>query len=97
MTSWHPILNAHETEPGSWTMIGAFEQPYALIRFLSIGGELGYRAVTWAERSEDRELIGYYTTLRAACDHAHGWLIAHTGPQGFAPNPWGGQDVQTHE
>lgn len=30
------------------------------------GGEYGYRAVTWAERSEDRQLVGYYRNLRAA-------------------------------
>ena len=41
-----------------------------IIRLISVGGEHGYRAVTWAERSEDRRLIGYYRTLRAAANSA---------------------------
>lgn len=46
------------------------EEPYACIRFLRIGGELGYRVVTWKRASSDRELIGYRWSLRGACELA---------------------------
>jgi hypothetical protein len=40
--------------------------------------------VTWSERSEDRELIGYYRTLRAATFWAHKhWLRTLARPGGI--------------
>lgn len=81
--SWHPLLAAVETEPGVWHMIAQFDRCYAVIRMLRVGGEVGYRAVTWAPRSEDRVLIGYYRTLRAAAAAAHRrWLDSHAGQGG---------------
>ena len=69
--TWHPILAAVEVEPGHWYMADATRKRYGIIRFLAIQGESGYRTVTWAERSEDRQLIGYYTSLRAAASACH--------------------------
>ncbi|WP_167044205.1 hypothetical protein [Salinibacterium sp. ZJ454] len=87
--NWHPILAAVETEPGQWQMVGDGHGPYAIVKLIRIGDEAGYRAVTWAPAAEDRQLIGYYRTLRAACEAAHRVFIASHGPNGFAPNPWG--------
>lgn len=72
---WHPILAAVELEPGCWELVSQYGTRYAVIRLLEMGGERGYRAVTWAESSADRELIGYYRTLRAAAKAGHDrWL-----------------------
>jgi hypothetical protein len=76
---WHPVLAAMESEPGQWIMIDTTNKRYGLIRLLRIGGEWGYRSVTWAERSEDRRLIGYFTSLRAAAEAAHGDFLREHG------------------
>lgn len=88
-SEWHPILAAVEVEPGHWNMVGQWDRIYGVIRLLEIGGERGYRAVTWAERSEDRELIGYYRSLRAACEAVQLALVAASS--GASPNydGWG--------
>jgi hypothetical protein len=82
--SWHPILAAVESEPGQWLMMAQFGRCYGVIRYLRIGGEWGYRAVTWAERSDERQLIGYFRTLRAACWAAHRRFLASHGQNGAA-------------
>lgn len=84
---WHPILSAHEYAPGEWLMVDPSAKPYAVVRALEIGGERGYRVVTWAERSEDRRLVGYWRTLRAACAAAHRHYLAQHGPGEFAGYP----------
>jgi hypothetical protein len=76
MVTWHPILSAVEHEPGVW-ILTAQTGPYALVRLLQVGGESGYRAVTY---SEPRVLIGYYRTLRAACAAAHTAYLRTHGP-----------------
>jgi hypothetical protein len=82
--AWHPILAAVEQGPGEWGMTAQYERPYAIVRLLRVGGELGYRTVTYAERSEDRELIGYFRTLRAATYWAHRhWLRTLAKPGGI--------------
>ena len=82
MTDWHPILAAIEHEPGIWHMTDPTGKQYAIVRLLERDGELGYRAVTWAERSEDRQLIGYYTNLKAATMAAHMRFIGEHGQGG---------------
>lgn len=86
---WHPLLAAEEDPVGTWTMRSPDGAPYGVIRLLEIGGERGYRAVTWAERSEDRELVGYYRTLRAAAMAAHRRHLASHGPRSRAPRAHG--------
>ncbi|WP_167139659.1 hypothetical protein [Diaminobutyricimonas sp. TR449] len=86
---WHPILATVETTPGNWQMVSDSRGPYAVIRLIRISGEAGYRVETWAPAPEGRQLIGYYRTLRAACEAAHRAFIASHGPRGFAPDPWG--------
>lgn len=83
MSHWHPILAAHEYAPGEWIMVDPSAKPYAVVRALEVAGERGYRAVTWAERSEDRQLIGYWRTLRAACEGAHRFHLSSHGPAPF--------------
>lgn len=87
MSSWHPIMAAHEYAAGEWLMIDPSAKPYAVVRALEVGGERGYRVVTWAERSEDRQLVGYWQTLRAACAAAHRHYLAQHGPGDFAGYP----------
>jgi len=83
VSGWHPILAAVESEPGTWFMVDeGRNRCYGVIRLLRIRGEAGYRAVTWAERSEDRELIGYYRSLRAASSAAHNRLLSTYGNPG---------------
>jgi len=81
-TGWHPILAADEVEPGVWLLRAWDGTPYAIVRALELGGERGYRATTWAERSEDRRLIGYWKTLRRACEFAHARFLRRHGPNG---------------
>jgi hypothetical protein len=69
--AWHPLLAAVEPEPGLWYMVDSTRLCYGVIRYLTIRGQSGYRAVTWATRSEERQLIGYFTTLAAATSAAH--------------------------
>jgi len=76
MTQWHAILNAVEIEAGAWHLT-AQTGPYAVVRFLNINGTAGYRAVTY---KEPRELVGYFTTLRAACAAAHTAYLRTHGP-----------------
>ena len=76
MSTWHPILAAFEVEPGLWEL-RAQTGPYAVVRLLTVGGVLGYRVVTYAE---PRELVGYFTTLRAACAAAHTAYLRTHGP-----------------
>lgn len=85
--NWHPILAAHEYAPGEWILVDPSAKPYAIVRALELGGERGYRAVTWADQSEDRRLIGYWQSLRAACAAAHRAYIASHGPGDFAGYP----------
>jgi hypothetical protein len=80
---WHPILAATEQRPGEWWLTTQYGDPYAIIRLLRVGSEQGYRAVTWAHRSEDRTLIGYFRTLKAATFWAHRhWLRTLARPGG---------------
>jgi hypothetical protein len=74
-TTWHPIQSAVEVVPGEWWMVTQYGDRYAIIRMLEIGGERGYRAVTGDDDPEERQLIGYFRRLRAACEKAHKhWL-----------------------
>ncbi|MCU1440003.1 MAG: hypothetical protein JWP85_1000 [Rhodoglobus sp.] len=82
MADWHPIMAAEEYQPGHWVMLDAFRKPYGLIVFVRRGDALGYRADRWAQDSADRELVGYYRTLRGACSAIHTYFIADHSPKG---------------
>jgi hypothetical protein len=84
--NWHPVLAAREIEPGHWIMTDPYDRPYGVIRFLRRGGELGYRAVTWAPESADRKLIGYYRTLRAAAKQVHAVFVRSHGADPDRPS-----------
>ena len=66
-------------------MMAQYGTCYGVIRLLKIGGEWGYRAVTWAQSPDERQLIGYFTTLRGACWATHRRYLASHGQNG-APN-----------
>ncbi|MCI0156785.1 hypothetical protein KNO15_08760 [Leifsonia shinshuensis] len=66
--SWHPVANA---QPMEWLLSqGALGTPYAVVRRFAFGDanrpDIWFRVVTWAPRSDGRELIGWCRTLEAA-------------------------------
>ncbi|MHA6668597.1 hypothetical protein ACX3O0_06980 [Homoserinimonas sp. A447] len=83
--AWHPILAARETEPGVWYLVDTLEKCYGIIRIIRRGGEVGYRAVTWAPEPADRQLIGCYRSLRGACEATHHRFL-RAGQPGRHPN-----------
>jgi hypothetical protein len=61
----------------------------AVIRRVPIGVKRQpmFRAVTWAERSEERVLIGYAPTLSMAADVVwHEWLLSKKARSGAVEN-----------
>lgn len=80
MSQWNPIMAAREPEPGVWHMIDSMNRCYGIIRFVRRGGELGYRADTWADDADGRRLIGYYRTLSGACSAVHQRLLTSATP-----------------
>lgn len=82
MNVWHPLLAAVEVEVGVWHL-NSQRGPYAVVRLLTIGGERGYRVTTYRE---PRQLVGYFTTLRAACEAGHRAHVRSHGPQLEAAN-----------
>ena len=80
--TWHPLLAAHEVEPGHWVMLDGLDEPYGEIRFVKRGDELGYRA---DRRSADRpsaaqvELVGYFRSVRTAAFEIHAQFIQSHG------------------
>jgi hypothetical protein len=87
-TTWQPILNAVETSVGTWTMIGPLEQPYALIKTVRRGDELGYRVTTITDDGDMPRLLGYYRTLVASTKAAHQWFTSTRGPSGRPHAGW---------
>lgn len=76
MRQWHPLLASVEVEPGHWEM-HAQTGGYAVVQLIEVGHERGYRVVTF---DPPRTLVGYYTTLRAACEAAHAAYVRAHGP-----------------
>lgn len=87
--NWHPLLAAEEQTAGTWHMIDSTGNRYAIIVIVRRGPEVGYRATTWHEQPEQRHLVGYYRTLRAACEATHLAFIRSHAP-GHHPNGLGG-------
>lgn len=81
MADRHPIFAADEQEPGIWIMADPGGKWHAIVRILRRGGELGYSAVTRAEISEERQLSGYYRSLRGATMAAHMQFIGARGAE----------------
>jgi hypothetical protein len=77
---WHPVLAAVEVEPTVWIMTAQYGRRYAIIRVLEIGGERGYRVTTWDDEPRNRQLIGYYRTLRAAAKAGHARFLREHRP-----------------
>lgn len=81
-TSWHPMLSTHEYTPGRWVLLVMEDRAWALIDIIRSGDEIGYKVVTARVDVADRELIGYYTSFKAAAAHAHGHYLASLTPKG---------------
>jgi hypothetical protein len=80
--SSHPMLAAREVRVGEWWMVDEGGTRYRIIVSLHVGTDDGprpcYRVVSG--ESEGRRLIGYFPTLKAACEAAHRTYVAETGP-----------------
>lgn len=93
---WHPILGVSEGPVGVWTLmqdLGTEQRPYAVVRIVRRGPEVGYRA----EAAPTGVVLGYWTTLMRAIEEAHqAHLSAATaglsGGQPWSPtgrsSPW---------
>jgi len=90
-TTWHLILNAVESQVGTWVMIGPLDQPYALVTIVRNGGEFGYRVTTFEHDDQAPTIIGYNWTLIGATKGAHSWFTATRGPSGRPFAAWGGE------
>ena len=77
--TWHPMLAAVEQEPGLWHMVAQYDNTYGVIELVRRGPEVGYKATTWAETPEARQLVGYYRTLSGACEAAHQPFVSGHG------------------
>ena len=86
MADWHPIMNAAERQVGTWLMVGPLNRPYGTITIVRRGQECGYRAT--AIEGQSAQIIGYYRTLRAAADAAHGRFVSTRGPHGKPAAGW---------
>jgi hypothetical protein len=91
MVDWHPV---QILEPAEWYLRTArTENPDAVIRRLSTWSldqrteTVWYRVVTWARRSEDRELIGWCRTLEAAAQAAWDHHLALNSWQRHSASP----------
>lgn len=80
--SWHPLLAAAEPAPGRWELRDQYDRVYGRVSIVRRGPEVGYRA-------EDAVgvLIGYFTTLRGACEAVHRRFLASHGPGEFGGYP----------
>jgi hypothetical protein len=81
MTTWHPVLEAHEVEPGHWHLVDDLGERYGEIRFVRRGGELGYRADRCDAAGVLVAQVGYFRTLRAAAWETHmAFIRCHGAP-----------------
>jgi len=88
---WSALDAAREIAPAVFALgyeAGDQWTAYAYVQLVEVGGERGWRAVT---ADEPRQLIGYWTRLRIACDNAHrAWLRTRSVP-GEPRATWAGR------
>jgi hypothetical protein len=78
---WHPILAATEPTPGVWILRDSLDREYARIELRRTPDGPRFRV-------EYRDtLIGWSTSLRIACEHAHRAFLADHGPAPFPGYP----------
>lgn len=65
MRYWRPDLRA--TGPGEWIMFDG-QRKVAIIREVVLREHRLVRSVTWAEKSDERRLIGYFPTRALAAE-----------------------------
>lgn len=79
MADWHPIRMAYPVQKDAdgdcrWYMangpIEVEHERFAILTRLRFNAETWYRATTWASRSDDRELLGYFRNLPTAAAYA---------------------------
>jgi hypothetical protein len=82
VVKWHPILAAQEPRAGRWELRDQFDRCYGVVEIVRRGDEVGYRADDGAGG-----LIGYFTTLRTACQEVHLRFVRSHGPAPYAGYP----------
>lgn len=83
--TWHPIMAAREFEAGRWMMVDQVERPYGLIEIIRRGDEVGYRLTSAEKLPSDRQVLGYFRTLRASAAAAHRHYIRSSSPANANP------------
>jgi hypothetical protein len=84
VADWHPIMAAVEGPPAVWRLVDPHGREYGLVELRRVtGGELRYKV------SMRGEVLGWSTTLRDGCRHAHAVFLAAHGPTGGARADWG--------
>ncbi len=80
--TWHPLLAAREVRVGEWWMVDEGGTRYRIIVSLHVGTDDGPRACyrVVSGETEGRRLIGYFPTLKAACETAHRSYVAEFDP-----------------
>jgi hypothetical protein len=74
MTTWHPLLDAKEIEPGHWQLFDGVQRLYGEVR----REEKDYRADrVWKDGTV--ETIGRYPSLRVALEQVHAAFIRSHG------------------
>lgn len=83
--SWHPLLAVREVRVGEWWMVDDGDVRYRIIVSLHLGTADGPRACyrVVSGETEGRRLIGYFPTLKAACEMAHRTYVSEVNP-GFS-------------
>lgn len=68
---WHPVLSAHEREPGVWLMLVSSDRHYATVRIVRRDGRIAYRV----DAEPTGTLIGHTSSPMDACERVHGvWI-----------------------
>jgi hypothetical protein len=87
--NWHPLLALEEQTAGHWHMIDSEQRCYGVITIIRRGSEVGYRATNWVDDETERDLIGYFRTLKGAAEATHQHFIRSHAP-GHHPKGLGG-------
>lgn len=77
---WYPILAAREEPTGTWKMIDSLGKCYGIIRIMRRVDEVYYKAQTWHEHENGREMIGHFRTLHQACNATHQLYLTKGSP-----------------
>lgn len=80
---WHPLLAAQEGPTGIWTLVDPYDRVYGTIELRRVNAaDVRYRV------SFRRQVIGWSTTLRLACERVHDEFLRNQDPSGGPIASW---------